>query len=133
MGIAWRQGDLLAPADAYRLGVISEPNVDCRALVISHSCDIAADNFVEPEVELIIGNVVAADQAKFTNGHSIRSLNLFAISASGLEEAVLLRISDRKTVEKTQLAGCVPWSEIRYEETQRRLLQRWLVQRYCRS
>ena len=133
MGIAWRQGDLLAPADAYRLGLIFEPNVDCRALVISHSCDIAADNIVEPEVELIIGNVVTVDQAKFSNGHSIRSLNLLAVNASGVEEAVLLRIHDRKTVAKTQLADCVPWPEVRYEETQRRLLQRWLVQRYCRS
>lgn len=41
MATAWRQGDLIAPGDLQMLGLIEAEDPDVRAIVISHSCDIA--------------------------------------------------------------------------------------------
>lgn len=59
MPTAWRQGDLIAPDDAVALGLIESTQRNThRVIVISHSCDIASADSVEPRVETLIGVVV---------------------------------------------------------------------------
>jgi hypothetical protein len=132
MPTAWRQGDLLAPVDAVSLGVIDPEQRDThRALIISHSCDIASTANIEPEVELLISVVVRHDEATAQNGHSIRRLHLGA-EGQLVTEWVRYGISERSKISKVDLLRYEPWGERRYTGEQRALLRRWLAQRYAR-
>ena len=133
MPTAWRQGDLLTPDNAITLGVIEVAQRDThRALVISHSCDIASDESVEPTIELLIGVIVPEAQATSQNGHSIRGLNLGA-HAEPTSQWVRYGIGDRREVNKADLLRYEPCSVHRYPSAQRAVLRRWLAQRYSRS
>lgn len=132
MPTAWRQGDLLAPDTAVSLGVIDPAQHDThRALVISHSCDIASEAEVEPTVELLIGIVVREDEATSQNGHSIRKLHLGA-EGTPSAEWVHYGIAQRREVPKAVLLQHEPWAERSYTSEHRALLRRWLAQRYAR-
>lgn len=133
MPTVWRQGDLLAPDDAITLGVIEAAQRDThRALVISHSCDIANDESVEPAIELLIGVIVPEAQATSQNGHSIRKLHLGA-DTEPASQWVQYGIADRREVHKADLLRCEPCLVHRYPSAQREVLRRWLAQRYSRS
>lgn len=132
MPTAWRQGDLLAPADAVALDVLASGQRDThRALVISHSCDIASVADVEPIVELLIGVIVQEDDATAHNGHSIRKLHLEA-EGKPAAEWVQYGIGDRRELSKNELLKYKPWSDRCYTSEQRAVLRRWLAQRYAR-
>lgn len=132
MPTVWRQGDLLAPADAVTLGVIEPAQRDTRrVVVISHSCDIASASDVEPAVELLIGVVVLDDEATAQNGHSIRKLHLGA-EGKLATEWVQYGIAERREVSKAELLQYAPWTGRRYTSEQRAMLRRWLAQRYAR-
>lgn len=126
----WRQGDLLRPEDAHRLGLVTDP-AGARVIVISHSCDLASS--AEAHVELIIGQQVEETAAKYQNGHSIRSLNLGAELPDGRTDFALFQMQDRKMIPKADLESSVPWVEVQYAKPQRDLLRRWMAQRYSRS
>ncbi|MGD9582300.1 MAG: hypothetical protein AB7V26_01330 [Lysobacterales bacterium] len=133
MPTAWRQGDLLVPDNAVALGVIAPAQRDThRALVVSHSCDIANEVKVEPTIELLIGIVVHEHQATSQNGHSIRNLHLGAEGEPAIEW-VHYKIAPRREVSKADVLQYEPWTERRYTSEQRALLRRWLAQRYARS
>lgn len=133
MPTVWRQGDLLAPDDAVALGVIEHDQRDThRALVISHSCDIASAPDVEPKVELLRASVVLEAQAKARNGHSIRRLDIPANGTADVEW-LQLGIADRELVNKGALLDRGPWKDRRIPATERGVLRRWLAQRYSRS
>lgn len=133
MSTAWRQGDLLAPVDAVALGLIEPAQRDThRAMIISHSCDIASKAEVEPAVELLIGAVIQSDEATAQNGHSIRQLHLGSEGQS-TTEWVHYGITGRLEVSKIDLFQHEPWTERSYTSEQRTLLRRWLAQRYARS
>lgn len=130
---AWRQGDLLAPDDAVALGLVEPAQRDThRVLVISHSCDIASAESVEPTVEALIGVVVAEGAATMRNGHSIRTLHL---GAEGLPttEWIQYDIHCRRHIPKSDFLRHQPWTERRHSADQRALLRRWLAQRYSRG
>jgi len=129
----WRQGDRIKAQDAVSLGLIAAEQADTASIiVVSHSCDVAADADDEPLVEVIVGSIVPEAEAKFQNGHSIHSLNLHADTQGG-KEFTLYCMHDRKQVEKCNLLRFEPYSECRHPEPQRSLLRRWLSQRYNRS
>jgi len=133
MANPWRQGDLIAPIDAEALELIDAiDKYTARVVVISHSCDIASGADLEPEVEVIVGAAVSEADAKYRNGHSIRQLNLKRDSSAGIEWS-LLRMGDRKLVDKPRLAGFQPWPDGAFSQDQRGVLRRWLAQRYSRS
>lgn len=132
MSTVWRQGDLLAPVDAIALGVITPAQGDThRALIISHSCDIASEVEVEPTVELLIGVTVPREEAIAQNGHSIRTLHLGSEGQLAIEW-VRYGIAERGVVPKADLLQYEPWVKWRYTSEQRALLRRWLAQRYAR-
>lgn len=132
MPTTWRQGDLLVPDSAVALGVIDSAQRDThRALVVSHSCDIASGAEVEPTIELLIGIVVREDEATSQNGHSIRKLHLCAKGASTVEW-VQYCIAQRREVSKADLLQHEPWAERRHTSEHRAVLRRWLAQRYAR-
>jgi hypothetical protein len=132
MPTAWRQADLLNPDDAVALGLVNaSPRNRQRVMVISHSCDLARDVADEPHVELLIGTVVDEARAISRNGHSIGRLHL-ELEVSGTREWTEYLIGARQTIGKPALLQLEPWP-YRYPLEQRRVLQRWLAQRYARS
>ncbi len=132
MPTAWRQADLLNPDDAVALGLVDASQRDTRrVMVISHSCDLARDGADEPQVEMLIGTLVDEQRATSRNGHSIGRLHL-ELEASPSKEWVEYLIGARKTLDKSALLQLEPWPD-RYTSEQRRVLQRWLAQRYARS
>lgn len=133
MPSAWRQGDLIAPDDAVKLGMIKPTQRDThRVLVFSHSCDVANSEDVEPNVEVMIGIIVQENEATSQNGHSIRTLHLGATGEQTTEWAQY-RITDRVEIKKAVMLNCQPWAERRCSTEQRATLRRWLAQRYSRS
>lgn len=133
MSTPWRQGDLLAPADAVALGVLESAQRDThRAVIASHSCDVASASEVEPTVEILVGLIVPDDEATAQNGHSIRKLHLATKGRSAVEW-VHYEIARRHDVSKANLLQFKPCTERRYTGEQRALLRRWLAQRYARS
>lgn len=127
----WRQGDLLRPEDACRLGLAEDLGSNARVVVISHSCDLASS--AEDFVELVVGRRVDEAEAVHQNGHSIRSLNLAGDRAEGQTDFALFQMQDRKFIQKGDIEAGQPWDEVRYPKSQRDLLRRWMAQRYSRS
>lgn len=133
MSTVWRQGDLLSPVDAVALGVIDPAQRDThRAVVVSHSCDVASVVEVEPAVEILIGAVIPCAEATAQNGHSIRQLDLDS-EGKPTTEWVRYGIAGRREVSKIDLLKHEPWTERSYTIQKRALLRRWLAQRYARS
>lgn len=125
----WRQGDLLRPEDAQRLGLVESG--DPRVVVVSHSCDLASS--AEDLVELVVGCRVEKSEAVHQNGHSIRSLNLSADLAEGGADFALFQMRNRRFIPKAELESRQPWDRVKYSKQQRELLRRWMAQRYARS
>lgn len=133
MTTAWRQGDLVAPDRAIALDLITREQRDShRVVVISHSCDIASNESVEPKVELLIAVVVTEQQASSRNGHGIRKLHVPAHDCERTEW-LELDIANRHLANKADLLAGPPWSERAIPSLQRGILRRWLAQRYSRS
>ncbi len=80
---------------------------------------------------MLIGTLVHEARATSRNGHSIGRLHL-ELEVSSSKEWVEYLIGARKTLEKSALLQLEPWP-YRYSSGQRRVLQRWLAQRYARS
>lgn len=126
----WRQGDLLKPEDACRIGLVTDP-AGARVIVVSHSCDLASQ--AEDMVEVIVGQQVEEGAAGNQNGHSVRSLNLRANVEEGGVDFALFQMQNRRLIPKADVEMFRPWSEISYPKSQRDLLRRWMAQRYSRS
>jgi hypothetical protein len=134
MATAWRQGDLIAPGDLQKLGLIDAEDPEVRAIVISHSCDIARGTKQEPRVEVLLGRVVPKASSQFENAHAVRKLHVKAEPPNGgAPEWVELSILDRREVGKELLLACRPWSEQRLGNREHRALRQWLAQRYSRA
>lgn len=130
---AWRQGFFVSPSDAVALGLASSAQAfGCRVVVITHSCDLANPN--EGEAEVIVGSVVDAALAKgFANGHSTRKLSLESTPSDGQAEFSLLEFSSKRSVPRAKLNELQPWDGASFSLQSRKLLQRWLAQRYARA
>jgi hypothetical protein len=120
----WRQGDFVDPRDFAAIDIKGADST--RALVISHSCDLAGDD--EEFAEILIGEVTEHQQ--HANGHSVRLLDLKAAS-SAKQEIVRFNITNRRQIDKSRLHSLVPDAS-RMSVSELSILKRWLAQRYSR-
>jgi hypothetical protein len=120
----WRQGDFVDPRDFAAIDINGRDST--RALVISHSCDLAGND--EESAELLIGEVIEHQQ--HANGHSVRLLDLKAAS-SAKQEIIRFNITNRRQIEKRMLHSLVPHAS-RMSASELSILKRWLAQRYSR-
>lgn len=133
MPTTWRQGDLVAPEHAIALGIVAtNEQATYWFVVASHSCDIASEETLEPEVELLRAKVVHERQANVRNGHSIRKLHLPAHGVADIQW-LELGIGLRESVKKADLLARNPWSERSIPASELGVFRRWLAQRYSRS
>jgi hypothetical protein len=130
----WRQGHVL---DARAIAALGFKNsVDEAAtvvVVISHDCDLAIENIeVEPDVEVIIGRLVASPNGNFTWAKAPRTLHL-PMTRGGALVNVELVSTKKLLVPKSDLAGYEPDSAFILDGKGLGVLRSWLSARYNRS
>jgi hypothetical protein len=121
----WRQGDFVEPIDFAALEIDWADSV--RAIVISHSCDLAGVD--ETTAELLVGEITEHQQ--YANGHSIKWLDLRATSPDK-QEIVRFNINSRKQIERSKLLPLAP-SASKIFASELSILKLWLAQRYNRA
>lgn len=135
----WRQG-LWLSADSVRAldflsGALAE---ELAVVVISHDCDLAQSPESEPEVEVIVGRVVAEAHGAYTNTKNLRRLHL-PCTAGTRRVTVELDATGKRMVAKRAsdathgLADHVPEPSVRLKPEELRILQMWLAARYRRA
>ena len=129
----WRQGSVIAQADAIVAGLFDETSSSLkRALVITHDCDLPNDK--EPEVEVMVGDVVNIDKLnkQFARARNVRRLHLVFDTHSGPQQVLDLQITARQSISKSLIAGAKPDSALVLSEEEKRALKQWLAARYGR-
>lgn len=127
----WRQGSLIAQADAIAAGLFDEASSDLkRALVITHDCDLPNDK--EPEVEVMVGDMVDKLNKQFARARNVRRLHLAFDTPSGTQQFLDLQITARQSICKSLIASAKPDSSWLLSDEEKRALKQWLAARYGR-
>ena len=127
----WRQGSLIAQADAIAAGLFDEASADLkRALVITHDCDLPNDR--ELEVEVMVGDVVDKLNKQFARARNVRRLHLAFDTSSGTQQFLDLQITARQSICKSLIAAAKPDSSWILSDEEKRALKQWLAARYGR-
>ena len=127
----WRQGSVIAQADAIAAGLFDEGSADLkRALVITHDCDLPNDK--EPEVEVMVGDVVDKLNKQFARARNVRRLHLAFDTPSGVQQFLDLQITSRQSISKSLIAGSKPDGGWVLSDEEKRALKQWLAARYGR-
>ena len=123
----WRQGDVLTEESAAALGLPA----DRHHVVISHSCDLASGDALEPMVEVLAASRIEVGAAHLIHGENPRCLHL---KFSGQEADLFLELSpqDKRLLNKRDVLDAEPDCSLSLDEKSHRLLQGWLACRYRR-
>ena len=108
-----------------------------KILVISQSCDIAHYSEVdEPEIELIICNIISQVDGMFINSRNPRKLHITAVqkdlTAGGQDVCLELLAKDKKAFNKSIFTNHSPESNLKLDDNNKRVLCNWLSSRYSR-
>lgn len=131
----WRQGSILDQEtfDAFAESrPATHPKADI-AVVVSHDCDIAANPYIEPVVEVIPGTFLIKEDGSLTHAKEARKLHLAITDPStGQSRFVELKATGKFQIRKEQLADHVPSSKLFVTAKGLEILRRWLSARYRR-
>ncbi|MBK5012479.1 hypothetical protein IAE33_004339 [Pseudomonas sp. S60] len=137
----WRQGYIVDSETLAQLGII----IDCDgqqkviAVVATHDCDLAQVAAGEPEVELILGTILAEKlDGNYTHCKTARRLHL---ELTGTDQRLLCEFDASKRVRIPKEHQDPSKAFISYEPArtflmsgqERSIFQRWLAARYRRS
>jgi hypothetical protein len=127
----WRQGSVIAQADAIAAGLFDETSSSLkRALVITHDCDLTNDR--ELEVEVMVGDVVDKLNKQFARARNVRRLHLAFDTPSGNQQFIDLQITAKQSISKSLIAGSKPDGGWVLSDEEKRSLKQWLAARYGR-
>ena len=127
----WRQGDLLTPDAAGALGLVKATDGACRAIIITHDCDLPHEG--ELFVELIVAEQVAKLDPQLSYAKNPRRLHLTYEGAGAAPLILELRHSDRRSVPKSDFAErAVKDGGLSLPVEAKRALKLWLAARYGR-
>jgi hypothetical protein len=128
----WRQGHVLDAETATAAG-LNVGDATC-VVVISHDCDLANDNLeIEPNVEVIVGRLVAGANGNFCWGKAPRTLHLM-MTREGAEVIVELVTTEKRHVAKQVLTGSSkPNVAYALDGKGLAVLRSWLAARYNRA
>lgn len=131
-GTEWRQGAILTAKSSYLLRLFEENAENCRAIVISHDCDIPNDK--EEYIELLIGKEVQKADSNFTAAKNIRRLHLrYCNPVKGSEHVIELGHSDRRFIKKMDFDDFADLNKNFYLSYQEKyIFKQWLAARYAR-
>jgi hypothetical protein len=129
----WRQGHVLC---AKARAALELHHVDADAtcvVVISHDCDLAIDNLeAEPDVEVMVGRVVSAENGNYSWGKAPRTLHL-PMQRDGTNVTVELVATSKRLVPKSALACFQPDGAFALDGKGLDVLRSWLSSRYKRA
>jgi hypothetical protein len=127
----WRQGSVIAQADAIAAGLFDETASSLkRALVITHDCDLTNDR--EFEVEVMVGDVVDKLNKQFARARNVRRLHLAFDTPSGNQQFIDLQITAKQSISKSLIAVSKPDGGWVLSDEEKRSLKQWLAARYGR-
>lgn len=125
----WRQGDLLSKEAILALNLVSGDVREAVVMVASHDCDLtqAADN--EPDVEVMVGQVISAIDGNYSHAKTPRVLHI------QFEGGLLAEFTatEKHKVPKLALTAFNPDTRHSLSPEAKTVLQRWLAARYRRS
>lgn len=128
----WRQGHAVTVATARELRLAPQGDDREIAVVISHDCDLAQLSGIEPNVEMIVGQIVGEPDGNFTHAKNPRKLHLPFSTSTG--DVVLELLATAKVVvSKAALLGATPRKDFGLTPERHSVLQRWLAARYRRG
>jgi hypothetical protein len=127
----WRQGSVLPQTAARNLRLTSENNAQTHCVVVvSHDCDIVNPDH-EPEVEVIVGQIVCTADGNLTGGKNSRKLHL---NWTHQDQVCLeLRASEKRRIPKSALATVLPEAGFTLDAKNLATLRFWLGARYNRA
>ena len=126
----WRQGSVLADADAYALGLTGASQTNNVVVVISHDCDLA--NAEEPEIEVIVGTALPLADQNYRNARNPRRLHAIFSVQGAPGKCVELRHVHRHSVAREKFDALQPSRSLTLAEDEKRMLKQWLAARYGR-
>ncbi|WP_158756152.1 hypothetical protein [Dyella sp. S184] len=102
------------------------------ALLVTHDCDICADDALEPDVEFIEASIDQRKEGNLTLGKNPRTLQVEAKDCT--EEIVLqVAIQNRRRMNKQEFFSNVTKARHQLALREVAVLRRWLAARYTRS
>lgn len=128
----WRQGHILSEDALKELSLVPEESIGNIAVVISHDCDLAQLSTAEPNVEVLVGQIISSIDGNFSYAKNSRRLHL-EYRGGTEQQTVDLSASAKASVPKGRLAQYSPVESIKLLPKDRGILQRWLAARYRRS
>lgn len=130
--IPWRQGHLLDENAIRQLGLgAGEAGQPILAIIATHDCDIAQDPAAEPDIEIVLGNVVDEANGNNTHAKNARTLHL-KFSTPAVLWGEFRAVAKRK-IKKTDLVAFNPRSDATLDTENHAIFQTWLASRYRRS
>ena len=133
-GNAWRQGSILDPRACKHFNVETQFSIhESCTIAVSHDCDIANDNVeLEPNVEVIVGQIIEHGNGNYLHGKSSRTLH---ISLQGSKGHVFLELlaTAKKLLPKSELAQFSPNLDLEMLPNELDILRTWLSARYRRA
>jgi hypothetical protein len=129
---SWRQGNILTNECAVQLGLIKREELGSKFwIVISHDCDLASVAAKEPNVELIIGELISKLSSD-SHAKNARRLDLKFADNSEPKFLKLLAVTKR-SFPKEVLFKNAPSASFSLDASNLVTLQRWLAARYYRA
>lgn len=128
----WRQGLMLEHQAAIEIGLLSpDASEDHVVVMVTHDCDIASSQSLEPNVELLLGRRVEALGAD-THAKTARRLHISYETDQGLAHVEFQAIH-KQTRIKMDVLSKAPRANWKLMPEGRVTLQKWLSARYFRS
>lgn len=102
-------------------------------VVLMQDCDLVHPSYeVEPNVEIMVGALIARADNGLRHGRNPRRLHL-DFQRSGVPAVLAFSIHDRIIVPRSVLEDHAPHNSIRLARDERRLLCEWVAKRYVRA
>lgn len=129
----WRQGLLFCP-QACALLLAEYLGPDTIVAIATHDCDLAQDQNIEPNVEVMLGQKITKLDGNATHAKNARRLQI-EFSALGQEQSIFVDFVATKkiTIKKAALAAFQPLASHQLTPANHTIFQRWLSIRYRRA
>ncbi len=129
---SWRQGHLLTAEAATALKLApAELQQQPLVIVASHDCDLAQLPQNEPDVEIIVGQIIEIIDGNYSHAKTARTLHIQFDGKNGLIAEFVA--TNKGKISKQLLAEFSPDIQYSLSPEAKTTFQRWLAARYRRS
>lgn len=126
----WRQGSVFSAGDSRTLLALPESNA--RLILVSHDCDIVHAGPREPVVEVCVAEPLQTLDGTFAYGKNPRLLHVeLTMGEAAIPHS--LQVASRRSIDRSVLERLAPANDAEFDESQSRIVTRWLAKRYDRA